>query len=288
MKVIAESAFNHQGDFEELKQLALASKNAGANYFTCQVMHVDSFCVPEYEKFQLYKETEFSKEQWIELFDFCKSISLDVIPCVLEETSFDWCYSYGFRLLKLHATDITNKPFLEMISRKDDVKIILETQCATTFEVEFALNILGREKIEALFTGYSNYPTEVEDLNLNVLDTFKEKYNLEVGFADHSLNTSTIPLMVLAKGCTYIEKHITLTRNNRNFDYQVSLYPNEFAIMVNSLKHHTMALGNGIKHPVQNELKFRSIMYKKIIEQNESLKRANEAQHTPLYFGREG
>lgn len=279
MKVIAESAFNHQGDFNQLKKLAIVAKESGADFFTVQVMNVDSFCVADYEKYDLYKGTEFSQNQWIELFDFCKSIALNIIPCVLEETSFNWCYSYGFRLLKLHATDITNKPFLELIAGKEDIKIILETQCASTFEVEFALNILGLEKIEAIFTGYSNYPSEVEDLNLNVLDSYKEKYRLKVGYADHSLDTISIPLMVLSKGCTYIEKHITISRNIRNYDYQVSLYPHEFAVMVNALKHYALALGNGIKHPLKNELKFRSIMYKKLIDKNETLKRANQGDY---------
>ena len=279
MKIIAESAFNHNGSFKELKSLVLAAKEAKADFFTVQVMNVDAFCVSDYQKYNLYKETEFSDNQWIELFVYCKSINIEVIPCVLEEASFELCYNYGFRLIKLHATDITNEPFLKLISKKNDVKIFLETQCATLFEVEFALNILGKNKIEALFSGYSNYPTEVEDFNLNVLDSFKEKYELPVGFADHSLDTNNIPLMLLAKGCMYIEKHITITRNNRNFDYQVSLYPNEFAIMVNTIRHYTMALGNRLKHPVQNEHKYRSIMYKKVISNGDSLKRSDEGQY---------
>ena len=265
--------------FKELKALALAAKEAKADFFTVQVMNVDAFCVSDYQKYTLYKETEFSEKQWLELFDYCNSIGIKVIPCVLEEASFDVCYNYGFKLIKLHATDITNKPFLELIAKKNDVKIILETQCATLFEVEFALNILGKDKIEALFSGYSNYPTEIEDFNLNVLDYFKNKYNIPVGFADHSLDTSNIPLMLLAKGCKYIEKHITITRNNRNFDYQVSLYPNEFAMMVNVIEHYSMALGNGVKHPVKNEHKFRSIMYKKVVADAKPLKRADKGSY---------
>lgn len=279
MKVIAESAFNHQGDFEELKRLALAAKNAGADYFTCQMMNVDAFCVSDYTKHQLYKNTEFTKEQWYELFDYCKSISLSVIPCVLEEVTLQWCDEYGFKLIKLHATDITNAPFLNLIASKKGLKVILETQCASAFEVEFAIKILGKDKIEALFSGYSNYPTEVEDFNLNVLDTFKTKYDLPVGFADHSLDTANIPLMLLAKGCAYIEKHITSSRNNRNFDYQVSLYPHEFATMVSTIKHYSLALGNGVKHPLKNEHPYRTIMYKKMIEGEATLKRADKGTY---------
>lgn len=275
MKIIAESAFNHNGDFTELKRLALESKKANADFFTVQLMNVNQFCVEDYDKYQLYTETEFSEEQWIELFDYCKNIELKVIPCVLEEASFNLCYTYGFRLIKIHATDITNKPLLDLIASKADVNVILETQCATLFEVEFAIKCLGIDKIEALFSGYSNYPTEVEDFNLNVLDTFKQKFSIPTGFADHSLDTTNIPLMILAKGCKYIEKHITTSRNNRNFDYQVSLYPHEFAVMVNSIRHYEMALGNGVKHPLPNEHKYRNIMYKKVIPSEKTLKRAN-------------
>lgn len=279
MKVIAESAFNHQGDFEELKRLALAAKNAGADFFTCQMMNVDAFCVSDYAKYELYKKTEFSKEQWFELFDYCKLIDLEIIPCILEEESFKWCNEYGFNLIKLHATDITNAPLLNTIAATPGIRVILETQCASTFEVEFALSTLGKGKIEALFSGYSNYPTEIEDFNLNVLDTFKTKYNLPVGFADHSLDTANIPLMLLAKGCKYIEKHITSTRNNRNFDYQVSLYPHEFATMVSTLKHYSLALGNGVKHPLKNEHPYRTIMYKKMIDGQATLKRADKGAY---------
>lgn len=279
MKIIAESAFNHNGSFTELTNLAFESKKVGADFFTVQVMNVDQFCVKDYEKYELYKNTEFSDKQWLELFNFCTENNINVIPCVLEEASFYLCYNFGFRLLKIHATDITNKPFLELIAEKNDVKVILETQCASMFEVEFAINILGKEKIEALFTGYSNYPTEIEDFNLKVLDTFKQKFNLPTGFADHSLDSTNLPLMILAKGCAYIEKHITLTRNNRNFDYQVSLYPHEFAIMVNIIKHYSLSLGNGVKHPIQNEHKYRNIMYKKVLPNEKTLKRANKGDY---------
>lgn len=279
MKIIAESAFNHNGSLEGLKELALLSKKSGADYFTMQLMHVDSFCTKDYSKYQLYKDTEFSKQQWYEVFDYCNSIDLLFIPCVLEETSFKWSYDYGCRLMKIHATDITNSNLLKLIKDAEDVNIILETQCATLFEVNYAIEFLGLGCIEALFSGYSNYPSEVEDLNLNVLNSFIEKYNCKVGFADHSLDTREIPLMILAKGASYLEKHITKSRNNRNLDWQVSLYPEEFASMVSIVKHYKKALGTGIKHPSANEKVYRNIMYKKIIEGSENFKRSDEGYY---------
>jgi len=279
MKIIAESAFNHNGSLEYLKELAFLAEKSGADYFTMQLMHVDSFCTTDYSKYQLYKDTEFSKQEWYAVFDYCKSINLAFIPCVLEETSFKWSYDYGCRLMKIHATDITNINLLKLIKEAEDVNIILETQCATQFEVDYAIEYLGVGCIEALFSGYSNYPSEVEDLNLNVLNTFVEKYNCKVGFADHSLDTREIPLMILAKGASYLEKHITKSRNNRNLDWQVSLYPEEFASMVSIVKHYKKALGTGIKHPSANEKVYRNIMYKKVIEGSENLKRSDEGYY---------
>lgn len=275
MKIIAESAFNHNGSLEYTIALANAAKEANADYFTVQLMDVAAFCVENYSKYQIYEENTLSFDQWEEVFNHCKKIDIPIIPCVLDIPSFDFCYAQGIRFMKLHATDITNATMLEKMATYKDVTFILETQCATNLELKYALNIIG-EQVVCLMQGFSNYPTEVEDLNLNTLDYFKDEYpQYTVGLADHSLDTANIPLMAMAKGCEYLEKHITLTRNNRNFDYQVSLYPHEFAVMVSQVKHYQLALGDYKKHPSKSELPYRTVMYKKLLEDG-SFKRADE------------
>ncbi|MFD2724776.1 N-acetylneuraminate synthase family protein [Hyunsoonleella rubra] len=266
MKVIAESAFNHNGSLDYLKQLALEAKNNGTDFFTVQVMDVSAFCVKEYSKYDIYKENTLSFNEWKEFFVFAKQIELDVIPCILDIPSLDLCLDHDFNLLKIHATDITNISLLERLVALNNVDLILETQCATNLEINFAINKLG-DRVKCLIHGFSNYPTEIEDLNLNTLDYFKEYFpQYKIGLADHSLDTEKIPLMALAKGCSFLEKHITLTRNNRNFDYQVSLYPNEFGAMISNIKHYEKALGIKMKHPMESELKYRDVMYKKVLE----------------------
>jgi|TARA_R110002020_G_scaffold30237_1_gene95195 sialic acid synthase SpsE/spore coat polysaccharide biosynthesis protein SpsF (cytidylyltransferase family) len=265
LKTIAESAFNHNGSLPYTLELAKAAKEAGADYFTVQVMDVAAFCVEDYSKYEIYENNTLSFENWRKVFSRCRELEIDVIPCVLDIPSFDFCYEEGFRFLKLHATDITNKTMLEKMATYSDVTFILETQCATNLEIKYALGIIG-DQVTCLMHGFSNYPTEVEDLNLNSLDYLKQEFpQYTTGLADHSLDTTNIPLMVLAKGCEYLEKHITLTRNNRKFDYQVSLYPHEFAVMVQQLKHYSLALGEYKKHPTKTELPYRNVMYKKVL-----------------------
>lgn len=276
MKIIAESAFNHQGSLDMLKQLAQASKKAGADYFTFQMMQVDYFCTSNYQKYDLYKATEFSLEEWGQLFDYCVEINIPIIPCVLDSQSLEFTIERRVEQVKIHATDIANYALLGRIAESTIKKVFLETQCATMVEVRKAIRILGQEKIEAVFSGYSNYPSEVEELNLNSIDFLRSKFGFKTGFADHSTDKIEIPLMLLAKDCDYLEKHITISRNNRNFDWQVSLYPEEFAMMVQNIRHYSKALGKLHKHPTEHEKLFRPIMYKRHIPGRDELLRADE------------
>jgi N,N'-diacetyllegionaminate synthase len=266
MKVIAETAFNHNGDIDYLIELITEAKNSGADYVTVQVMDTKSFCDEYYERYKIYIDNEISKSDWKKIFGVCNDIGLELIPCVLDESSFTFCYEEGFRFFKLHATDITNKYFLEKIA-KTDCSIILETQCASNFDIRFALNILN-DKVKCLIHGFSDYPTEMEDINLNALDAMYDEYKIDVGFADHTLDIEGIPLMCLSKGIKFLEKHITLSRQNRNFDWQVSLYPQQFSSMVSNIKHYETALGLRIKHPTKRELSYRSVLYKKYINED--------------------
>lgn len=261
MKIIAESAFNHQGNLDYLIQLATAAKTAGADYFTVQIYNTDHFCDPEYSKYQICKETEHTAKNWELLYNHCIVIGMQIIPCVLDDWALNLIEEWEFDYIKLHATDLLNIPFLETIKQKH-YPVILETQCATQKDIDEAMAVIGNQ-VAVLFHGFSNYPTEYDDLNLNALDYIRKKWGKPVGFADHTQDTLGVPVMLLAKGTEFIEKHITLSRNDRQYDWQVSLEPHEFAVLVHNVRQYTKTLGSGYKHPVANELPFRTIMYKK-------------------------
>ncbi|XGC82258.1 N-acetylneuraminate synthase family protein [Bdellovibrio bacteriovorus] len=264
MKIIAESASNHQGSYEYLVALLYAAKNSGADYFTAQILQIDSFCDPTYEKRNLVEEIAFSFEQWKAFFKECEKVGLNFIPCAVDLESLKFCISEGFKLLKLHGTDLLNMPMLEVIAGSD-VRILVETQLATERDIEVALSKIGKDKVECLLHGYSNYPTEEEELNLSALEFIKEKWGLPIGFADHSTDTTVIPMMAMAMGVSWLEKHITISRNDRRYDWQPSLSPEEFAVLVAQTKRFSRVFGRKIKHPTSVEVRMRNSMYKKYI-----------------------
>ncbi len=282
MKIIAESASNHQGDFSYLLNLAKASKSIGADYFTVQILKLETFCDSTYERRDLVEQIVFSQTQWREFFNYCREIELELIPCPADLASLEFCLAEGFSLLKLHGTDLLNMPILDKLSHSK-VKVLVETQLATERDINLALTRLGKERVECLLHGYSNYPTEEEELNLGALDYMRDRWKLPIGFADHSTDTAVIPMMALAKGAKWLEKHITLSRNERRYDWQPSLTPEEFAIMVTQIRHYSHCLGSGLKHPTPTEVGMRDVMYKRYLYSDGKLS-VVRADHGPDYY----
>ena len=62
--------------------------------------------------------------------------------------------------------------------------------------------------------------------------------------ADHTTDTTNVPLMVMAKNASWLEKHVTISRNLRLPDWQPSLEPDEFSIMMKQLSKYSDYLGD--------------------------------------------
>lgn len=103
MKVISETASNHQGVLEYLKALARTAKITDADYFIVQVLDTDAFCDPSYERRGLVKKIVLSRDVWRDVFASCRDIDLPLIPCAADLPGRECCLAEGFRLLKLHA-----------------------------------------------------------------------------------------------------------------------------------------------------------------------------------------
>ena len=78
----------------------------------------------------------------------------------------------------------------------------------------------------------TSYPAPESEYNLKVITTFKEKFGIECGVSDHSLDPILVPALSVACGSTIIEKHITLSRQTMGLDDPVALEPEQFAMMV--------------------------------------------------------
>jgi len=271
VKILAETASNHNGDLNYLKKLIKNIEVFDNLFITAQIIDPISFCGETYEKYDFVKKISFNYDQWEEIFDFIKNNNHKFIPCPCDIKSLEFCLSKKFDIIKIHGSDLLNIDMLDLI-KENKPKILLETQFATDKDIDFALERIGKNKIEALIHGFSNYPTEGSLTQLNSLDYMKKKWGLNVGFADHTTDTTNLPLMALAKNSTWLEKHITLSRNLRLPDWQPSLEPLEFTVMMKQLSKYSQYLGNFKKHPSPTEINMRKVMYKKYVQKGKQVK----------------
>ena len=179
-------------------------------------------------------------------------------------------------ILKIPSGEITNLPYLEYIASKGK-EIILSTGMSTMQEIEDAMNVLidsglNKEKLTILHCN-TEYPTPMEDVNLNAMIAMKNKLKVNIGYSDHTLGIE-IPIAAVALGATVIEKHITLDRNMKGPDHLASLEPAELKTMVCSIRNIEKSIGDGVKKPSKSEIKNisiarRSIVANKLIKKGE-------------------
>jgi sialic acid synthase SpsE len=74
-----------------------------------------------------------------------------------------------------------------------------------------------------------------------------------------------VALAAAALGASAIEKHFTLDRNLPGPDHKASLEPKELAALVAGVRAIELALGDGIKAPVEVELENRAVARKSLV-----------------------
>lgn len=213
----------------------------------------------------MLKKILLTYNDFIELAAYCKEINVCFLSTPFDLESIEFLKKLGCSMWKIPSGEITNYPYLVEIARtgKD---IILSTGMSTLQEVDDALEVLqenGAGKITLLHCT-TNYPTPMEDVNLNAMLTLKEKYGCAVGYSDHTKGIE-VPIAAVALGAEVIEKHFTLDCRMEGPDHKASLEPDELEAMIRAIRNIEKALGDGIKIPSESEKANIAVARKSII-----------------------
>jgi sialic acid synthase SpsE len=96
-----------------------------------------------------------------------------------------------------------------------------------------------------------------------------ERFGVPCGFSDHSLGTD-VASMAVAAGAMCIEKHLTLDPSRAGFDHPISLGPQQFAQMVDSIRRTQLILGVAGK-PLTGDLRQARERYLRCVVANEPI-----------------
>jgi len=110
----------------------------------------------------------------------------------------------------------------------------------------------------------SSYPSDPANSNLRALQTLRDRFNLPVGFSDHTTGVETA-LAAAALGAIMIEKHFTLSRRLQGPDQRSSIEPKAFRQIVEGIRVIEQALGSPVKTPTEEELRMRLIARRSIV-----------------------
>ncbi|RXJ68982.1 N-acetylneuraminate synthase [Halarcobacter ebronensis] len=300
--IIAEAGVNHNGSIELAKKLIDAAVESGANAVKFQTFKTENLVSKnaqkaEYQKettdinesqFEMIKKLELDVNTHKELIAYCNSKNIMFLSTPFDLDSIKLLSDLGLEIFKIPSGEITNLPYLREIGKLDK-KVILSTGMSDIGEVEDALDILieagtKKENITILHAN-TEYPTPMEDVNLNAMVTMGKAFDIAYGYSDHTLGIE-VDIAAVAMGACCIEKHFTLDKNMEGPDHKASLEPDELKQMVKAIRNIELALGSGIKKPSKSESKNivivrKSIVAKTKIKKGEILTKENLAIKRP-------
>jgi N,N'-diacetyllegionaminate synthase len=216
---------------------------------------------------EMVKRLELDVNAHEELMVYCREKGMMFLSSPFDLESIELLNELGVKIFKIPSGEITNLPYLRKIGGLKRKKI-LSTGMADMREIENALDILldagtSKDSIVVLHCN-TEYPTPMEDVNLNAMLTMRDALGVNVGYSDHTLGIE-VPVAAVALGATVIEKHFTLDKNMEGPDHNASLDKAELERMVTAIRNIEKAMGDGIKRPSSSELKNMPVVRKSLM-----------------------
>lgn len=241
----------------------------------------------------MLQQLELAHEWHLDLRDHAVHRSIDFLSSAFDVPSLDFLVdTLGLETMKVSSGELTNLPFLYAHACKG-VDMIVSTGMSTVSEVEAALSVIAcgllfsrdeiqppgedvfrqafasssgqavlREKVSLLHCT-SEYPAQLDDVNLRVMHALSQRFDLPVGYSDHTLGTRVASLAVAA-GAVVLEKHFTTDNSLPGPDHAMSLAPYELGVYVAEARQTERVLGTREKTPTSGEIENRKIGRKKL------------------------
>lgn len=277
--IIAEAGVNHNGKLELAKEMIQEAKKMGADAIKFQTYVTENLVSKQASKahyqikntsieetqFQMLKNLELSFKDFKELNEFAKEIDIDFLSSPFDVDSIEFLTKLSMPYWKIPSGEINNLPYLIKLAHTMR-PIILSTGMSTMEDIEKAMDVFRDYERDDIILLHCNteYPTPYEDVNLKAMDVMRKKFDVRVGYSDHTEGIE-IPIAAVSLGASIIEKHFTLDKDLPGPDHKASLGVQEFEMMVKQIRNIEKALGDGVKKPSCSEIKNIAVARKSIV-----------------------
>ena len=256
--IIAEVGANFNGNIDTAKQMISAAKKAGADAVKFQAGNKDNMLSESLWKDKpsplpiFGHKTQAELEDFLslsfndhkELYEHSKKEGIEFSSTVFSFDYVDFLDDLGVNFFKIASMDLNHTKLIEQVAKKNK-PTFLSTGLGNLNEINSAVEIFkknGNNQL-ILFHCVSLYPPESKEVNLNNIRFLSEKFNLNVGFSDHTLGTD-ISIASFALGACALEKHFTLDKKLPGWDHSISADPDDLKLICQSSNTITDALGS--------------------------------------------
>ena len=264
--VIAEIGHNHQGSLDKAKELFREAKLAGAHAVKLQKrdnrgLYTRAAYNKPYDNENSFGATygehreflEFGATEYRALQAYAAELGVDFFSTAFDVASADFLQELGVPAYKIASGDLRSTPLLKHVAAFGK-PMVISTGGAVVDDVQRAYDtILPINPQLAILQCTAGYPAAWEELDLRVIDEFRQRFPAAViGFSSHD-NGVAMPVAAYVLGARIVEKHFTLNRAMKGTDHAFSLEPVGLRKMVRDLERTFKALGDGVKKTYESE-----------------------------------
>ena len=266
--ITAEIGINHNGDIDIAKQLIDMAKKCDCNAVKFQkrtvekVYSKDVLDTPRESPWGTTNREqklglEFTEKEYDEIDAYCKQVKIDWYASSWDIDSQIFLQNYNLKYNKIASAMLTHLKLLEIVA-KEKKHTFISTGMSTMDDIDNAVKIFRENecKFELMHT-HSSYPMPLDEANLLVIKTLRDRFNCNVGYSGHEVGAYDVCMPAVVLGATSIERHITLDRTMYGSDQAASLEPEGLRRMVKDVRQVEKILGDGKKKLNDSEIPVR-------------------------------
>lgn len=283
MKVIAEIGQAHEGSLGILHSYidAISKVGVDAIKFQTHIAEAESsehepfrvkFSYEDNTRFEYWKRMEFTLDQWKGIKAHCDDVGLEFMSSPFSNAAVDLLEEVGVKTYKIGSGEVNNFLLLSKIAQTGK-PVIISSGMSSFEELDKTVHFLKEKNVDfSILQCTTSYPTKPEQYGLNVIQELKDRYNVPIGYSDHSAKIETC-IAATVLGAEILEFHVTFSRDLFGPDAKSSLTIEETKQLVTAVKNIDKAIRNPINK--NDNAKFAELknIFEKSLAINKDLKK---------------
>ena len=281
MFTIAEIGQAHEGSLGAALSYidALAETGIDAVKFQVHIAEAESsefepfrvkFSDQDITRFDYWKRMEFTLEQWKILKSRCDEKGVEFLSSPFSNAAVDLLEEVNVKRYKIGSGEVNNFLLLEKIAQTGK-PVILSSGLSSLEEIDKAVEFMRNRNVNfSLLQCTTAYPTKPEEYGLNVIQIFKDRYKVPVGYSDHSGRMETC-IGAAALGADLLEFHTVFDRRSFGPDSTSSLEIDEIKQLVQAVRNIAISIAHPINKNVDSGLSDLKAIFEKSLAINKDL-----------------